>query len=309
MIFCSVLNPSIDVIYSVDELRSGQTYTDIPHAVIPAGKGINVAKVVKTLSEDVCVVGMVPEYDSKRISDYLDILQIGHQLFPVPGGARINTTMLEKKTGDVTHISSKGLSLPPRLQIEFMQFFSGVVAKDDIWCFSGSVPDGIEMDIYSQMLKICNEKENISLLDTRGEALKFGARAKPMMIKPNLTELESFFDEQIQGVHHIALKGKRLIDTGIGYVFISLGADGVIALHENECLLCSAPQIKAVDTVGCGDAFVGGLLVSKSRNFSFSEMCRMAIACGSSNAMHEGPGIITQNEVWQLMEDVQITAV
>ena len=66
-------------------------------------------------------------------------------------------------------------------------------------------------------------------------------------------------------MHHIALKAKRLVDMGVGYVFVSLGADGMIAIHENDCLLCSPPRIRAVDPVGCGDALVGGLLAGFSR--------------------------------------------
>jgi len=134
-------------------------------------------------------------------------------------------------------------------------------------------------------------------------------RSKPLMLKPNITELEELFGEQIKGVHHIALKGKRLIDMGIQFAFISLGADGMIAIHGTDCLLCSPPQVKVVDTVGCGDALVAGVLVAQKRKFSFSETCRMAIACGASKSMHEGPGVVTRDEVWQLMEDVRITAI
>jgi fructose-1-phosphate kinase PfkB-like protein len=96
---------------------------------------------------------------------------------------------------------------------------------------------------------------------------------------------------------------------GIEYVFISLGSDGMIAIHENDCLLCSAPSVKAIDQVGTGDALVGGLLVGYARKFSFSEMCRMAIACGASKAMHRGPGSITRDEVWQLMEEVKVRSI
>jgi tagatose 6-phosphate kinase len=67
--------------------------------------------------------------------------------------------------------------------------------------------------------------------------------------------------------------------------------------------------VPVVDTVGCGDALVAGILVAKKRGFSFYETCRMAIACGVSKALHRGPGTISRDEVWQLMEDVQITAV
>jgi tagatose 6-phosphate kinase len=58
--------------------------------------------------------------------------------------------------------------------------------------------------------------------------------------------------------------------------------------------------------VGCGDALVAGLLTGYSRKFSFTEMCRMAVACGASKALHTGAGTIERNEVWQLMEEVKI---
>jgi len=38
-------------------------------------------------------------------------------------------------------------------------------------------------------------------------------------------------------------------------------------------------------------------------------MCRMAVAAGTSKALHAGPGIVTRDEVWQLMEEVTIKSV
>ena len=309
LIYCTLLNPALDVIYSLKEFRSGNTITNIPSFSIPAGKGVNVARVVKTLGEDVCVTGLMAEYDLKRCTDFLELLKIDHRLYKIPGGLRINATLLEESSGFTSHISSANPPLPPRIQLEFLHLVEGLVSPGDLWCFSGSLPRGFEDDAYRKLIKSCKSKGADTLLDSRGAALKFGVRAKPMMIKPNIAELEGFFDEQIRGVHHLALKGKRLVDMGIAYVFISLGADGMIAIHENDCLLCSSPQIRTLDTVGCGDALVGGILVARKRSFSFSEMCRMAIACGASKALHRGPGVVSLDEVWQLMEDVKITAV
>lgn len=309
MIYCTLLNPALDVIYKLSEFHSGLTITDVGASIIPAGKGINVAKVIKTLGEDVCVIGLMPELDIKKSSDYLQNLDINFHFHPIPGCLRINTTILESGTNCISHINSEGASLPLRIQEEFAVFQKSHIKDGDLWCFSGSVPRGFEDDIYGRMLKACADVGTGALLDSRDNALKFGLRSKPLMIKPNLSELEGLSGEQIKGVHHIALRGKRFIDMGISYIFISLGADGMIAIHDNDCLLCSAPQVRTIDTVGCGDALVAGLLVAYNRKFSFSEMCRMAVACGTSKAMHEGPGVITRDEVWQLMEDVQITSV
>jgi 1-phosphofructokinase len=208
-----------------------------------------------------------------------------------------------------THLNSSAAVVAPRLLDEFVAFFAELGQSGDICALSGSVPHGVKDSIYQELIKLCKKKKMITALDTRDMPLKMGVRAKPDMLKPNQAELESLFDEQVRGVHHIALKGKRLLDMGIKSVFISLGTDGMIAIHENDCLLCNAPQVKVRDTVGCGDAMVAGLLVAKARKFSFSETCRMAIACGASNAMHEGPGVIDRHEVAALMEDVMIESV
>lgn len=309
MIYTTLLNPAFDVIYDIAELKPGVTMTDVPARLYPAGKGINVASVIKTLGEDVTVVGIVPEYSNKQFTEYLKHLGIGSRFFSVKGSARINATILESATGGTTHISSAGAPLTTRMQDEALHFIRSYMSEGDIWAFSGSLPRGFEIDSYRKLVRFCREKGCGTMLDSRGDALKVGMRAKPAMIKPNLTELEQFFGEQIQGVHHIALKGKRLADMGIEYVFISLGSDGMIAIHENDCLLCSAPSVKAIDQVGTGDALVGGLLVGYARKFSFSEMCRMAIACGASKAMHRGPGSITRDEVWQLMEEVKVRSI
>jgi 1-phosphofructokinase family hexose kinase len=309
LIKCMVLNPVLEVLYEMTELRPGGTALDTISATYPAGKGLNVARAIKILGEEPCVVGPMPRDSLSQFERCCEHLKIGHAFYPVEGAVRVNTTILEKGLNQTTHINSRGQELSPRVQEEMLRFMQEHFDEDDTWVFSGSVPLGFPDNTYRKFIEACKVKGFTTILDTRNRALKLGLRAKPDMVKPNFSELQDFFEEEIRGVHHIALKGKRLIDMGIRHVFISLGADGMIALHENDCLLCSVPAVKAVDTVGCGDAMVAGLAVARERRFSFSEMCRLAVACGASNALHLGPGAIERDEVWQLMEDVRVEAV
>ena len=303
------MNPSIDVVYDIGEIRLGSTATDVPSRIFPSGKAINVAKAIKTLGEDVRVVGLAHEHNRAQFAGYLESLGIPSDFISVPGQTRINVTLAETSVGQSTHINSVASPVPLGAGDDMERFFKTNVDHGDVCVLSGSIPKGIETDFYKKLIKICKDKGAFVFLDTTGEALKIGVRAKPNMIKPNLEELEGFFNEKIQGVHHIALKGKRLVDMGVGHVFISLGADGMIAIHENDCLLCATPQVRVVDAIGSGDAVVAGLIVGLKRQFSFTEMCRMATACGASNAMHLGPGNIVRDEVWQLMEEVHIKAI
>lgn len=295
--------------YKISEFSGGQTFADTECRVVPAGKGLNVARVVRTLGEEVGVCGLLPECDARRIVSVLDDSDIAHSFISIPGSIRINATVIETNREVSTHISSLSYHVPQRIQNDFLELMGAKMREGDYWCFSGSLPEGFSNDIYGDMIQAGHRVGVKTLLDTRHNALKLGVRARPLILKPNLTELEEFFDESIKGVRHIALRGKRLLDMGVGYVFISLGADGMIALHDNDCLLCSAPTVKVVDTVGCGDALVAGVLVAMKRQFSFTETCRMAVACGCAKAMCGGPGSIDAKAVGQLMELVDVKSV
>jgi 1-phosphofructokinase family hexose kinase len=309
LIVCTLFNPTIDVACRVDDFELGGTFLDVSSNSVPSGKGLNVARVVRTLGEEAAVAGLIPRNDIRRFDSFINDLDIKPLLHEIPGSTRVNVTLHDRQAGVTTHINSASAQLPVRIQHEFQQYLERHAEHGAYWCFSGSLPVGFENDAYSRVINMCKDKGVHCLLDTRGMALKMGARAIPQVIKPNLVELEEFFGEEIKGVHHIALCAKRLIDMGIGYVFISLGEDGMIAVHENDCLLCSPPAVKSVDTVGCGDALAAGIIVAQKRKFSLAETCRMAVACGTSKSMHEGPGVIKLEEVWQLMEDVKITNV
>ncbi len=309
MIYSTLYNPAIDVVYRVESISRGDTLVDTETDIHPAGKGLNVARSVRELGDDVSVVGIMPENDAMRFSAHLDNLGIGGFWYNVEGGVRINTTLIETSNGTVTHLNSAGSQLSTRMQDEFEAFMRPKFKSGDTWIFSGSLPSGFDPDAYQKAIALASEAGCTTVLDTRGAALAFGLRAKPTIIKPNLSELESYFGEEIRGVRHIALKAKRLVDMGVGYVFISLGADGMIAVHGNDCLLCAPPQISAIDTVGCGDALVAGVVVALERGFSFQESCRLGVACGTCKAKHKGPGVIKRDDVSGIMQEVRIEAV
>ncbi len=309
MINCISYSPSIDLVYKLYELIPGNTYTGTAPERCVAGKAVNVARVISLLGEKPFLTGIMPQNDSCQFSKYLSEKNIESEFYQTDGSVRINTTILESKSGATTHLSSNPSVLSVRVQDEVEQFVTTRFKKGDTWIISGSLPGGFDKDAYAKLIIKGKEAGVTTILDTRGEALKHGVRACPTIIKPNLTELEQFFDEEIRGIQHIALKGKRLIDMGIKYAFISLGSDGMIAIHENDCLLCSPPPAEIKNTVGSGDALVAGIAVGQERGLSFKDICRLAIACGTSNATLSETGVVDNDVIWKLMEDVVIESV
>jgi fructokinase len=85
-------------------------------------------------------------------------------------------------------------------------------------------------------------------------------------------------------------------------VALTLGAAGAVLLSRQACVTCRpAPGIQVVDTVGCGDCFMAGLVAWLAGNGLMTpaalagagvpvleQACRYAVATASLNAMREG---------------------
>lgn len=81
----------------------------------------------------------------------------------------------------------------------------------------------------------------------------------------------------------------HLRDFGVRTVIVTLGADGVLAWDgEGEPLAQPAFPVRAVDTIGAGDAFLGGVLAALARGLSLAAGLRWGAACGALVASRAG---------------------
>ena len=80
-------------------------------------------------------------------------------------------------------------------------------------------------------------------------------------LKPNRIEAELLSGVAIRDTESLRLAAKKLLDTGMHRVFISLGGDGVYAADRitgTEVKLGVLPG-EMVNTTGCGDAFMAAI--------------------------------------------------
>ena len=309
MIRAVLCNPSIDAYYKIPKFGEQKTFTSLESFSCPAGKAINFAKAAKILGEDVEVSGIVPADDISKFRKFLEKYKISHDLLEIRGSARINATIFEEESQIAYHLNGESGQTFEAEGFSFAEKLSAKIEKDDFWVFSGSVPKGFDEEFYKKLISECKEKNVKTALDTRGNPLKFGISAMPFLAVPNETEFQELLSDEIKGLQNIVLKAKRYSDM-IEYFFVTLGKDGVIALHKDECLLCCAPEMQnQVNAVGCGDAFLAGAVVGFQRGFSFGEVCRLATACGAANTLNGEPCKIDINAVWRIMEKVKVESV
>lgn len=74
---------------------------------------------------------------------------------------------------------------------------------------------------------------------------------------PNETEAEYYSGLAVNTEADAAKAAEKMQELGVKSVVITMGSRGAYCAGEDECGMVESPVVKAVDTVGAGDAFTG----------------------------------------------------
>jgi 1-phosphofructokinase family hexose kinase len=321
MIYTVTLNPCIDRTLTVERFRTGGTFKVAHSEVLPAGKGVNVARVVATLGEPVTALGWVGEADAASFAAALARAGVENGLLPIPGTARTNVTILDPESHTETHLREAG-SRPPADALAQLKAALGRVAPGDWVAFAGSLPPGLGADTYRTLIRLCADRGAYTLLDTGGPALLHGVTAPPTLLKPNAFELWQIDRGRVdvageqdvdKGSLAEALAAARRLQTrkeGVAMVVVSLGEKGVLGLDRRGCAWHAqvSLDVPVVDTVGSGDALAGGLVTALARGASFRDALRLGVACGAANALVAGAGRCHKSDVERLAACARVEA-
>ncbi len=93
---------------------------------------------------------------------------------------------------------------------------------------------------------------------------------------------------------------RALLDGGVEIVALKRGAEGCVAITEDEQVEVAGYPVEAVDPTGAGDCFDAGFVVGLSEGLSLEECGRLANACGAAAAAVRGPmeGSLTRQEAF-----------
>lgn len=105
-----------------------------------------------------------------------------------------------------------------------------------------------------------------------------------MTLKPNRLETEILSGIQINSNVDLFSAADRLLETGLQQVFISLGADGVLAADHTQKILLPGTSAQVVNTNGCGDAFTAAIAFAALNHADLAESARIGLAAAAITA-------------------------
>lgn len=303
MLYTLTLNPSIDYIMHISNVKVGETNYADKEKMLPGGKGINVSRILNQLGVANKALGFIGGHTGRFIEDWLKKEGADHDFISINGDTRINV----KLKGEVeTEINGKG---PIITEVESKKLLTkvGQLTSTDTIILSGSKSRGLSDTFYNQIIDICTERNISFVIDTNSKELLDILKAKPFLVKPNQAELGQLFNQPIQSKTDAIYYGKKLQEGGAQNVIVSLGGDGAIFIDDQETYIAASPRGKVINTVGSGDSMIAGFMAGIEKGLSKLEAFKLSVQCGSATAFSED--LATKDAILALSNQVEIERV
>lgn len=306
MIITVTMNPAIDKTVEIDQLLPGGLNRIRKVEYDAGGKGINVSKTIRELGGTSIATGFLGGNAGQTIQSVLGKKEIGNDFIQVDGETRTNTKVFEKN-GAVTELNEPGPVISEDQIHALLQKLEDYADDHTLFVLAGSIPAGVDRNIYAEITRLVHKKGAKVLLDADGELFRNSLEAVPDIIKPNRVELEEYagFDYRASQEELLNL-ARKIRQKGIGTVAVSMGKSGAMLVKDGYEVRCPALSVKAHSTVGAGDAMVAALAYSWDQGLDDDALTRLCIAASAGAVTTIGTKPPTRELVDQLAEQVII---
>src|SRR4026207_1491958 len=169
MIITVTLNAAIDKTLSVPNFRLGRRHRTVEQTTMPGGKGVNVARVLKTLGAPVIATGLAGGATGTRIVDQLTQLSVLSDFVRIREESRTNTAANDPTTGEQQETNEKGPRVSPQEVELFVDKLLYLARGASLCVFAGSLPREVDTDIYAFLIRELRRVNGTTRGETDGD--------------------------------------------------------------------------------------------------------------------------------------------
>ena len=314
MILTLTPNPAIDRTTFVRDFRLGAVVRAEREVVTPSGKGVDASLVIHELGGETVALGLNAGLTGDLLAAMLDRWGIAHDFCAADGETRTATVLVDLSAGEQSTISASSLrATAVHLDRLLATLDRHAGCAWGLIC-GGSLPPGLPSDGYVHLLCRARDRGLVTLLDTSGEALRYGVAGQPHVVKVNRHELSALDP----GIADLDLRSPGgLVDLATvldgvvgqwatGALVVTLGGEGALGVTVTGTYYARPPRVPASNTAGAGDALNGGLMLARSRGGGWPAALAWGTAAAASVVMNDGTAVCHRRQVETLLPQVRV---
>ena len=305
MIYTITLNPALDRTITINATNPDDCNRIEKEQMYAGGKGIDVSKVLTSFGVKNKALGFVGGFAGEELEGILINEGVACDFVRISGKTRTNIIINDMETGNQTLYNAKG---PEISAYELMQVIHKVedFEQPDFVVISGSLPGGVNPEIYRKIIEISKSKEAKVILDTDGEALRIGLQGCPTIIKPNIHELSRIADQQLDSLESIIPVAEEMRVSGPEIILVSMGCCGMFMSCDEGRYLARPPEVEVKNTIGAGDSAVAGFIYGLITKGDLQEALKYSVASGTATILQTGTAVCKQKDFHSLLDQVVI---
>jgi len=298
-------NPAYDLVGMCPKIEQGEVNLVKTVGLHAAGKGINVAKVLKQFGLDVTVGGFMGKENQDGFQALFSELGIANRFNVINGRTRINVKLTESDNSS-TDFNFSGFSVSGTDWERFVSESLTWIHQFDMVCISGSLPDGVCLAEFTQWMSRVRNICPCIIFDSSREAFNAGLKTSPWLVKPNRRELEMWAGRPLPTLNDVLDAANQLKSLGVAHVVVSLGDEGAIWLNSIATWKAKSPKCQIISTVGAGDAMVGGLMYGLLMGEGCEYTLRLATAVATLSVGQSNVGFSDRADLAAMINQIQV---
>ena len=300
------LNAAVDKLYTIPGFAVNEVQRPTEMRVYAGGKGINVARVYRTLGGEVTATGFSGGATGEYIQKSLRREGIASEFVSLAQESRVCTVIIDPIGQTETVLNENGPQVTPAECETLLQRLRELLPGQDAVVLSGSFPPGTPPDVYAAIIRTAQENGVKAVLDASGVALQLGVEARPFLVKPNVHELEALsIGSDGWGGSAQALREKY----GVTIALITGGARGAVLASAEGVWEATPPTVEVVSALGSGDSLTAGFVWAWAQGWDCAEALKLGVGAGAANAAVYGSGFCTREQIHALAARITLNRI
>jgi 6-phosphofructokinase 2 len=297
------LNPTIDKSAKVDNVRAEtKLYCDTVRYE-PGGGGINVSRAVKKLGGSSLLVYTSGGFTGRKLDKLLVNENLNLKALEIEASIRENLIIFERASQQQYRFGMPGPGISDSEYQKIFDTFNNIEDFPEYFVISGSVPAGINDNIYAELAGLAKKRGAKVIVDVSGAPLKEVMREGVFLIKPNISEFQQLVGKELQDDEEIKKYALKLVsEPCCEVIVISIGAGGALLVYQDNAKFMRPPTVPIKSKVGAGDSMVAGMVLSLSQGNSIENAFTYGIAAGSAAVMTSGTDLCSKRDTDRLYQ-------
>jgi len=306
-------NVALDRVHVVRGFQPGKQSRALFKFLQPGGSGVHASSVIQALGGESIALGVLGGHLGEFWKTEADKRGLIYDMVSILNETRESFCLIDLDQGSVVESVEDGQSVNPDVKDAILDRLKIYLPDADLLILSGSLPPGVPIEIYPEMIEIAGHYHVQTLADIHSKPLQAVLPYKPWLIKPNLTEFHELigfdtntFNERVQASRAFCKEMNIALA-------LSMAADGLLLTNSEEQYLLKPPAIRmhlpdgaGQNVIGCGDALVGALAYEYCRSKDILAAAKLGVAAAHVNLGTFGVPEIDAAKVRDLFGQIKI---